>query len=408
MSTMSTYPPRPQLDRKSAKNLRIQIRKVISLFRTKSQRRLSSPKVWLGDEKLPTVVEITCSTPDIPTSQTALVVARKGEYELRSNHDMPKLESDDEVIIRTHAVGLNPIDWKSVSYNFCLPSFPHITGREMAGVVERVGTNVTHLQPGDPVWTSTYYRDPRAGCFQEYVTVPQHTVHPIPRGLSFEEASCLGVGALTAAMTLWKWLDVPVSDAAASEVRGEGEGEWIFIWGGSTVTGQFATQIAKLGGLRVITVCSGRTAELSRALGADHVVVRDGRAEADILAEVERVTAGGVTRMLDLVGPKTAAACVRLCMSESQKGRRVVFAPLAMIGKEEVLEWVEVVTVEMKRFVLNVECGEYGRRLNDLFEASELKLPELEVLRGGLSVVEQGLEMLKLGNMGGKKLVVAM
>lgn len=60
----------------------------------------------------------------------------------------------DEIVISTKAVGLNPIDWKSVDYNFCLPSFPWITGREMAGIVEEVGTNVSEFKVGDRVWTS--------------------------------------------------------------------------------------------------------------------------------------------------------------------------------------------------------------------------------------------------------------
>lgn len=60
----------------------------------------------------------------------------------------------NEVIIRTKAVGLNPIDWKSVDYNFCMPSFPWIGGREVAGIVEEVGANVTDVKVGDRVWAS--------------------------------------------------------------------------------------------------------------------------------------------------------------------------------------------------------------------------------------------------------------
>lgn len=57
--------------------------------------------------------------------QKALVVARKGEYEIRHDFPMPAV-GDDEIMIRGHYVGLNPIDWKSVDYNFCLPEFPWV------------------------------------------------------------------------------------------------------------------------------------------------------------------------------------------------------------------------------------------------------------------------------------------
>jgi NADPH:quinone reductase-like Zn-dependent oxidoreductase len=59
-------------------------------------------------------------------------------------------------VISNHATGLNPIDYKSVDYNFCLPEFPWVTGREMAGVVEAVGSAVTDVKVGDHVWTSAY------------------------------------------------------------------------------------------------------------------------------------------------------------------------------------------------------------------------------------------------------------
>lgn len=90
-----------------------------------------------------------------PTNPALLVVA-KGKYEVRESFSFPSLSHDGEVVIRTETVGLNPIDWKSVDYGFCLPDFPWITGREMAGTVERVGSEVTSLKVGQRVWTSKY------------------------------------------------------------------------------------------------------------------------------------------------------------------------------------------------------------------------------------------------------------
>lgn len=89
-----------------------------------------------------------------PNPNCALVVADKGRYEIHESYPFPALNHEREVIIRTHAVGLNPIDWKSVDYGFCLPEFPWITGREMAGVVEHVGSEVTDFHVGQRVWTS--------------------------------------------------------------------------------------------------------------------------------------------------------------------------------------------------------------------------------------------------------------
>lgn len=312
----------------------------------------------------------------------------------------------------------------------------------MSGIVERVGANVKHVRPGDRVWTSTYYRDVRAGCFQEYVVVPQHTVLPIPSLLSDEEAACLGVAALTAAMTLWKWLDVPMPQEPSTpnlsrrsssksafdslhmssntsedslptaEVVEEGE-RWLLIYGGSTITGQFATQIARFSNLRILTVCSARTAALSKSLGATYVVIRDNRSNDEILEEIATTTKGNIRYAIDLVGPSTAAMCIQACSTAAQKEtlgqEKVPFAPLAMMSsKQEVPECVEAHNVEMKRFVLDTSSGVYAFELNKLLESGSLKLPQIEVLEGGLNAIQSGLELLKKGDMGGRKLVVKM
>ncbi|KUJ20656.1 GroES-like protein [Mollisia scopiformis] len=332
----------------------------------------------------------------------ALVVAAKGTYAL-VDHEFPNLEHGREVVIRNMATGLNPIDFKSVDFNFCLPEFPWVTGREMAGVVEVVGEEVEGIRVGDRVWTSTYYRDRRAGCFQQFVTVPAHTVLPLPSNLSFDEAACLGVAALTAAMTLWRWLQVPMVPPAERTGR-----EYLLVWGGSTVTGQFAIQIAARCGLDVIAVTSAKTRSLAESLGA-RVVVRDGKSNDEIVDEIRGVAGEDITRAIDLVGPSTANYCLKAFSRD--EGRKCLFAPLAMISsKAEIPANVVVETVEMKQFVLDGESRRFAVELNRLVESGEILLPGLEVLEGGLGVVVvvEGLERLKRGDMVGRKMVVRM
>ncbi|EHL03149.1 putative protein TOXD [Glarea lozoyensis 74030] len=335
----------------------------------------------------------------VPRTNRAFVVASKGTYGFQDD-PFPEMEHDQEIIISNRATGLNPIDYKSVDYNFCLPSFPWITGREMAGVVEAVGSGVKDIKVGDHVWTSTYYRDRRAGTFQHFVTVPAHTVLPLPTNTTFTSAACLGVAGLTAAMTLWRWLGVALPSLPPAP---QDTAETLLIWGGSTITGQFAIQIAKCSGLRVIAVTSAKTAPLARSLGAE-VVIRDGKSNAEIVAEIQALS-GNITKAIDLVGTKTAPFTMQT-LSPSSPGRKI-FAPLAMMSsKDTPPEHVDVVTVEMKQFVLDESCRGYAERLNGLVEGGWVRLPAIEVVDGGLGAVEGGLERLKTGEMGGVKLVV--
>ncbi len=103
---------------------------------SKKQRRASAVAAGLRPELVtistpgqqdllrPAVEEIEVNVPQ-PTAQKAFVVAGKGEYAIRSDFPVPAL-GDNEVMIRSRYVGLNPIDWKSVDYNFCLPEFPWV------------------------------------------------------------------------------------------------------------------------------------------------------------------------------------------------------------------------------------------------------------------------------------------
>lgn len=413
-------PSHPAKSRNSWKTVRALLRRVKSKSISLDKKQ---PKVIDGfrkDSATTSEKSIVLSVAEVPEPkvQKALVVARKGEYEIR--HDFPIHHvGDDEIMIRSHYVGLNPIDWKSVDFNFCLPEFPwvcavpafpdykstprltnmQVTGREMSGVVAQLGKNVTGFQEGERVWTSTYYKDVRAGCFQEYVVVPSHTVLPIPSTVPFEAAACLGVAALTAGMTLWKWLGVPVP----STLTDSAEEQWILIWGGSTVTGQFATQLAAMSDLKVITVNSAETKALSETLGASHVVVRDGKSNEELVEEIRTVTGGRVTRAIDLVGTKTAA----LALAAVSKDQPVAFAPLAMMSSSQAVpENVTAHTVEMKQFVLDKTNVVYTEELGKLLESGKVVLPQLHLIEGGLEVVQESLDMLKKGNMKGKKLVV--
>lgn len=357
-------------------------------------------------------------------TQHALVITEERTYRLVRDFPAPQQLAPDEVMIRNHAAGLNHIDWKSVDYNFCLPELPWVTGREMAGVIELVGSAVTELKRGDRVWTSksccigsiepvaniwlgTYYKDRRAGCFQDLVVVPQHTAFLIPPNLDFNTAACLGVGALTAAMSMWQWLGVPTHPPSTEQQPHTitPKREVMLIWGGSTVTGQFAIQLATHVGLDVIAVCSTLTAPLVSSLGATHVVTYTGKTDFHVLGEILCLAQGRLTKAIDLVGARTAKLVLQVI---GACGRDVDFAPLAFMSSKEVIpQNAKVHNVEMKQFVLNSASGAYGNRLNELVGEGIVKLPVVRVLEGGLGAVEAGLGRVKEGSLAGEKLVVS-
>jgi NADPH:quinone reductase-like Zn-dependent oxidoreductase len=168
----------------------------------------------------------------------------------------------DEVLVRVHAAGLNPLDWhymRGVPYlmrlsgGFGRPKDPTM-GVDFAGVVEAVGQDVTRFKPGDRVFGA------KGGALAEYVAVSEtRNVLPKPERISFEQAAGVGVAAVTALQAL----------------RDQGElkaGQKVLVNGASGGVGTFAVQIAKALGAQVTGVCSTRNVELVRSIGADRVV----------------------------------------------------------------------------------------------------------------------------------------
>jgi NADPH:quinone reductase-like Zn-dependent oxidoreductase len=170
--------------------------------------------------------------------------------------------AEGEVLIRVHAASVNPLEKHylygtpylvRLSNGFNAPQ-SHRAGTDLAGVVEAVGAGVTRFKPGDEVFGAA------DGAFAEYVVRRESGGLALkPANLSFEQAAALPVAAITALQAL--------RDKARLQ-----PGQHVLINGASGGVGSFAVQLAKAMGATVTAVCSGRNAEMVRALGADHVI----------------------------------------------------------------------------------------------------------------------------------------
>jgi len=187
----------------------------------------------------------------------------------------------DGILIKVHAAGVNPVDWKirkGLMRTARPLQFPAILGTDVAGTVERVGAVVTRFKPGDPVVTRA------EGAYAEFAAAKTDAVAPAPRTIPLAHAAGLPIAAGTAWTLLF--------DGARTK-----PGEKVLIHGGSGGVGTFAIQLAKLAGLHVIATTSGGNVELVKSLGADEVI--DYRRE-DFTAKVK-----GVDLVLDGVGGET-------------------------------------------------------------------------------------------------------
>ena len=193
----------------------------------------------------------------------AIIYTKYGSPDVLELREIEKpAPKDDEVLVKIYAAATNPLDWHKMRADpfitrfgdgLLKPKNPRL-GADIAGVVEAVGRNVTHLQPGDAI-----FGEIGVGGFAEYVCVPEKSLVPKPTNLSFTEAASVPVAALTALQGL----------------RDTGEiqpGQKVLINGASGGVGTFAVQMAKAFGGEVTGVCSTRNVDLVRSIGAEHVI----------------------------------------------------------------------------------------------------------------------------------------
>ena len=196
-----------------------------------------------------------------------IVTTRYGPPEVLELQEMPlPVPREDEVLIRLYASSVNPLDSFTIRGPLIFlpaiarrlkPAHP-IAGADLAGIVERVGRNVTRFQSGDEVYGGSFGKNGLGG-FAEYVCAAETYLAKKPVNLSFEEAAAVPVAAITALQAL----------RDHGQIR---QGQRVLIDGASGGVGTFAVQIAKAFGAEVTAVCSPHNVETARSIGADHVM----------------------------------------------------------------------------------------------------------------------------------------
>lgn len=106
--------------------------------------------------------------------------------------------ADSQVLVRVHAAGVNPVDTYVRSGNYPLkPGLPYTPGGDGAGVIERVGAEVTGLRAGDRVYVGGSVAGHIFGLYATHVVCTPSQVHPLPEHLDFEQGAAVNVAYVT-------------------------------------------------------------------------------------------------------------------------------------------------------------------------------------------------------------------
>jgi len=189
----------------------------------------------------------------------AAYIEQTGPVEVIKVGDLPRPEpGPGQVLVRVHAVALNPIDLYIRSGLVAMPlAFPYAIGCDLAGTVEQVGKGCTRFQVGDRVWGSNQGLLGRQGVAVEYAAVDEAWLYPTPALLQDAGAAAMALVGITAHLGLFQFGQLKA-------------GEAVYVPGGTGGVGSMVVQMAKAVGARVATAAgSPDRVELCRSLGAD-------------------------------------------------------------------------------------------------------------------------------------------
>jgi NADPH2:quinone reductase len=221
----------------------------------------------------------------------AILLTRTGDPSVLDYVDLPTPHPrDDEVLVKAHTIGVSrpEILVRKGTYPW-MPKLPAIPGIEMTGTVVARGRNVAALAIGEKVFISARELPERAGCYAEYIAVPERAPFRLADGVDLEAAACLSNYQVAYHILHTAGRIVPGGIAVVASAAGG--------------TGSALTELARLAGMRVIAIAGGapKVAAL-KAFGVDHAI--NNTAE-DPVARINEITGGeGADLVLDGSGGK--------------------------------------------------------------------------------------------------------
>ncbi len=188
-----------------------------------------------------------------------------------------------ELLVRVHAAGVNPVDWKIRQGKYAPPQLPSILGKDFSGVIAALGPDVELFRVGEAVFGCA---SQNSGSYAEYAIAPAAQVVEKPSSLEHVQAAALPIAALTAWQALFDKGDLQ-------------PGQRVLIHAAAGGVGGFAVQLAKWKGAYVIGTASVAHREYVRELGADEVIDYHHNRFDEGLRDIDLV--------LDAVGGETQA-----------------------------------------------------------------------------------------------------
>lgn len=339
----------------------------------------------------------------MPSNNGAFFTAVGAPLEVRPG-DYPTA-GDNEVIVKAHAVAINPVDTAMQRFGPAIFKWlkpPAVFGEDVAGEVEAVGPGVTKFKVGDRVTALS------TTAFQERTAVKEHMVLPIPASLPYEQAAVLPLGLSVAIQGLFGGDYLNLQRPSHNP---RPNGETLLVWGASTSVGSNAVQLAAAAGYEVVATASTRNFELAKRLGASQVFdYASPTVSEDLVAAFRGKRCAGAFcngGPAPPTHPPVVAACAAV-VSAAQGGRRFLALTMAGVQPSSLPEGVDGKFVEPLEADAELATAVFGVFTGEaLKRGSYVAAPQPKVVGHGLQNIQGAMEELKKG-VSAVKLVVTL
>ncbi|KAL0930693.1 alcohol dehydrogenase GroES-like domain-containing protein [Colletotrichum truncatum] len=352
--------------------------------------------------------------------QTCLIQPHegKGKPVVSQTQPVPKLKGAHDVLIRVSAVALNPTDYKIPEFH---PTPGAILGCDFTGTVVEAGSEVHDIPPGTRLCGSVQGSNPacpETGAFAEYVVTDSRLLLKVPDSWSDLEAAALGaIGWATVALVVEDSLGLPGLPSKPAPLRADGTRTPVLVYGGATATGTMACQILSSAGYDPIVTASDASSALVKEFGAVTSVPYSSPTCGET---IRKHTKGTLRHALDCITtPESLEACFTAisrtggryaCLEyapeewRTRKAVKVDF-PIAyvMSGQEVKLNGVFHRPADASKFDLAVR---WRQEVQNLLDQKRLRCHPVREIPGKWDGIVKGLDMLKAGEVRGKKLVI--